>query len=338
MKQKPEESIRIYAASLVLKQLDVLSAELNQVRKPKDIEAVHRMRVASRRMRAILDVFQDCLPAKRRTLWISEVRNLTRALGAARDADVQIESVNGILGELDDPLHRPGIRRLLLRLKQKREKLQVKLDSRLDEYEASGVSEEMSAAFTGYAARNLEVYLYTPDLYKRSFDRIQAAYQEFVSFEEKVQDPANVEDLHAMRIAGKNLRYVMECFASIYSTQLKNQLSVMKIAQELLGNIHDNDVWIMQLPGFLESEKKRTIAYFGRDRHSERFQPGIQYLLDLNTKNRENLYVEFINKWDVWKNEKVWESLFQVLQVPFMNEKEITPLALIEQLRDGGTQ
>ncbi len=65
MKQKPEESIRIYAAGLILKQLDALSAELIQVKKPRDIEAVHRMRVASRRMRAMLDVFQDCLPTKR---------------------------------------------------------------------------------------------------------------------------------------------------------------------------------------------------------------------------------------------------------------------------------
>ncbi len=338
MKQKPEQSIRIFAAGLVLKQLDALSAEMIGIRKPRDIEAVHRMRVASRRMRAILDVFQDCLPTKRGAIWMSEVRNLTRALGAARDTDVQIDSVGEIHKNLEDPIHRPGIRRLLLRLKQRREKLQDKLIRRLDEYEASGVTEEMNAAFSGLAARNLEVYIYTPELYKRSFERIQTAYQSFVSFEQKVQDPDNVEDLHAMRIAGKNFRYVMECFAPIYSGQLKSQLSIMKNAQDLLGNIHDCDVWMIELPGFLEVERVRTIEYFGRDRHSERFQPGIQYLLDLKTGNRATLYDEFIKKWDEWKEQKTWEGLFQVLQVPFMNEHEITPLSLIEHLKDGGTQ
>ncbi len=338
MKQKPEESIRIYAAGLVLNQLDVFSAELLQVRKPRDIETVHRMRVSSRRLRAVLDVFQDCLPAKRRTIWMTEVRNMTKALGAARDTDVQIDSINKIYRELPDLQFRSGIRRLLLRLKQRRTRLQTKLISRLDEFESSGVSEEMNAAFTGLAGRNLEVYLYTPELYKRSFESIQTAYQQFISYEEKIQDVSNVDDLHAMRIAGKNLRYVMECFAQIYSNQLKSQLSVMKTAQELLGNIHDCDVWITELPGFIENEQKKTINYFGRDRHSERFKPGIQYLLDLKTSDRENLYKEFIAKWKEWKDKKIWEALFQVLQIPFMNEKEIMPLALIEQIRNGGTQ
>ena len=65
MKRKPEESIRIYAAGLILQQLESLAAEINGVKKARDIEYVHRMRVSTRRLRAILEVFEDCLPAKR---------------------------------------------------------------------------------------------------------------------------------------------------------------------------------------------------------------------------------------------------------------------------------
>jgi CHAD domain-containing protein len=338
VKQKPEESIRIYAAGLILKQLDILTAEFIQIRQPRDIEAVHRMRVSSRRMRANLEVFQDCLPTKRGAIWQAAIRDLTRALGDARDTDVQIDSINHIYKELQDPINRPGIRRLLLRLKQQRVRLQEKLINRLDAYETSGVSEEMNAAFTGLSARNLEVYLYTPELYKRSFDRIQSAHSAFLSYEEKIQDPANITDLHAMRIAGKNLRYVMECFAPIYSNQLKTPLTIMKTAQELLGNIHDCDVWILQLPDFLEREHKKTLSYFGRDRSSEKLRPGIEFLQGMKQKCREEMYTEFIAKWDQWKSEKVWDGLFHVLQVPFFNEQGMTPLSLIEQMRNGGNQ
>lgn len=338
MKQKPEESIRIYAAGLLLKQLDILTAGIGQVRKPRDIEAVHRMRVSSRRMRAVLDVFQDCLPAKRGPIWQQNMRKLTGALGAARDTDVQIASILEVMKNLPDPLQRPGLRRLMLRLKQRRTRLQERLITRLDDFEASGNAEEMKAAFMNSASRNMDVYLYTPELYKRSFEKIHSAFLEFSAFEEKVKDPANVADLHAMRIAGKNLRYIMECFASLYSNELKRPLEVMRTGQDLLGTIHDCDVWMIELPGFLEKERQRTIAYFGRDRYKNRFEPGIQYFLEIKKQTRDFSYLEFLDKWDLWKNEKIWDSLFQVLQVPFFNEKEIMPKSLIDQVRSGGNQ
>jgi CHAD domain-containing protein len=338
VKQKPEESIRIYSAGLLLKQLEVLSSEITGVRAAKDIEAVHKTRVSSRRTRAILDVFQDCLPSKRGSLWLETVRRLTGALGAARDTDVQIETVNSIMTELPDPSMRPGLRRLLLRLNQYRQKMQGKVVERLDEFESSGVVEEIRAASQGLVSKNTHVYLYTPSLYRRSFDSIHESFELFRSYENRIFDPANIEDLHAMRIAGKNLRYTMECFAPLYSHDLKQHLGIMKTAQELLGSIHDCDVWIMELPHFLEKESKMTLAYFGRDRYAGRFDPGINYLLENRNQNRELLYSSFLEKWTLWKAEKEWDILFQLLQVPFFSEKDIMPLTLIEQVKNGGAQ
>lgn len=338
MKQKPEESIRIYSAGLLLTQIEILLAEIDGVRAAKDIEAVHKTRVSSRRTRAILDVFQDCLPAKRGGLWLEMVRRLTGALGAARDTDVQTVTVQTIMNDLPDPEMRAGFRRLLLRLNLRRQNLQARVVSRLDEFETSGVAEEIRAACAGLISRSQSVYLYTPELYRRSFESIRDNFEKFKSYEERILDPANIEDLHAMRIAGKNLRYTMECFSSIYSHELKQHLGIMKSAQETLGSIHDCDVWIAELPRFLEKERDLTIAYFGRDRYAGRFEPGIQYLLENRTKNRKALYDAFLENWNHWKNEAKWDSLFQLLQVPFFAEKEIMPLSLIEQVKNGGEQ
>ena len=55
-----------------------------------DIEAVHRMRVATRRLRAALEVFEPCFARKRYRRALKEVKRLADALGERRDRDVAI--------------------------------------------------------------------------------------------------------------------------------------------------------------------------------------------------------------------------------------------------------
>ena len=69
-----------------------------------DIERVHAMRVATRRLRAVLEIFA---PAFRRELHhevLREVKGLADALGMRRDPDVHLEALAGAEGV--DPLLR----------------------------------------------------------------------------------------------------------------------------------------------------------------------------------------------------------------------------------------
>ena len=56
-----------------------------------DIERVHDMRVATRRLRAALEVFAPCFPRKRHRRALKLVKALADALGERRDRDVAIE-------------------------------------------------------------------------------------------------------------------------------------------------------------------------------------------------------------------------------------------------------
>ncbi len=56
-----------------------------------DIESLHDMRVATRRLRAALEVFAPCFPAKRHRKALKKVKALADALGERRDRDVAIE-------------------------------------------------------------------------------------------------------------------------------------------------------------------------------------------------------------------------------------------------------
>ena len=65
-----------------------------------DIERVHAMRVATRRLRAAMEVFAACFPAKEHAKLLKEVKRLADALGERRDPDVAIEELEAIDGEL----------------------------------------------------------------------------------------------------------------------------------------------------------------------------------------------------------------------------------------------
>ena len=61
--------------------------------KGKDIEAVHRVRVSSRRLRAAMDVSTDCFPAKWYRPLHKTAKEITQALGEVRDRDVLLEAL-----------------------------------------------------------------------------------------------------------------------------------------------------------------------------------------------------------------------------------------------------
>jgi len=66
------------------------------------IERLHDMRVATRRLRAAMEVFESCFPHKRHRQALKRVKALADALGERRDRDVSIELLEGFGGELPE--------------------------------------------------------------------------------------------------------------------------------------------------------------------------------------------------------------------------------------------
>jgi len=83
-----------------------------------DIERVHGMRVATRRLRAALEVFEACFPAKRRRKSLQRVKALADALGRRRDLDVEIELLEDLAPEVSEA-DRPALAGLI---EERREK------------------------------------------------------------------------------------------------------------------------------------------------------------------------------------------------------------------------
>jgi CHAD domain-containing protein len=202
------------------------------------------------------------------------LQKITRALGDARDADVQIAFLERLKKEKarqrgENP---PSVARaavdpadvetiLLTRLQKKRQKHQGTVLSSLENLERSGIPEEIRAGCNqvitraGYTRTKPALYGIPPVSAARISNRLSALMQ----YERYVHNPDAVAEHHAMRIAAKKLRYTMEVYAPLYRRNLKKPLARVKKIQEILGDLHDCDVWIDTVMDML---------------HAERFSPG----------------------------------------------------------------
>ena len=85
-----------------------------------DIERVHDMRVASRRLRAALEIFAPCFPKSAHRSALGEVKDLADALGERRDRDVQIAELERLSRSLAAP-DRSGVGELIGALRAEQE-------------------------------------------------------------------------------------------------------------------------------------------------------------------------------------------------------------------------
>jgi len=84
-----------------------------------DVEAVHDMRVASRRLRTMLDIFSPCFPVNAVRRLRKAVKVMAQALGDVRDADVALESLHQQLTDTD-PKFELALRQLIRERKDER--------------------------------------------------------------------------------------------------------------------------------------------------------------------------------------------------------------------------
>ena len=108
----PDEPYARAGARIVRLRADELFAEEAGVLDTGDIETVHDMRLASRRLRAVLEIFAPCFPPVEYREVLREVKRLADALGERRDPDVHIAAMLRT-AEAMGPAQRPGLERLV---------------------------------------------------------------------------------------------------------------------------------------------------------------------------------------------------------------------------------
>lgn len=92
---EPGATFTTAAVEAIRKQVDEMFKNLDGTLQG-DVEALHDMRVASRRLRAAMSVFESAFAEKEFRPLEREASRVTDALGDVRDSDVQIEYMSGL--------------------------------------------------------------------------------------------------------------------------------------------------------------------------------------------------------------------------------------------------
>ena len=103
-----------------------------EVLKHEDVEAVHKMRVAIRRLRATLDAYQSICDPKSFKKIYRQVTQIADALGAARDTDVMLINLNAQLEQVKSE-DKAGVEWIIERLQTFREQKQLELETFLQD-------------------------------------------------------------------------------------------------------------------------------------------------------------------------------------------------------------
>ena len=108
-----------------------------------DIERVHDMRVATRRLRAALEVFEPCFPSHEFKSALAEVKAIAGALGERRDRDVTIAALDDFSEGLAGP-DRPGVSGLIERVRAEQAEANADLEPFVRSERLAALSERLS--------------------------------------------------------------------------------------------------------------------------------------------------------------------------------------------------
>lgn len=294
MAAMPDKMLCELAHGFLREQAEVLADHVEAVEGRQDIEPVHQVRVACRRMRAGLAFFGDCFDDDKAARWRTQLKKMLRRFGPARDCDVQIEWLQHTLDGMDenDKKTRPGIVRLLLRLRQQRDALQPGLDKAVHrlQRERFTMNLHLETERLLYEVQHAEEQAESIRFYDRAADRVGERLDEVFKKLPGLDDAADHAGHHALRIAVKKLRYTLELSDRALEGRLKKGIKRLKKFQTLLGNLHDCDVWEAQIDAFIAEETERTAAYYGHTRPMRRLLPGLRWLQTQRRQDRRCLF------------------------------------------------
>ncbi len=255
-------------------QMQAFFSPLDAVLRGDDPDAVHDMRVASRRLQEILQVV---LPKTGdRADVLGEIRKARRLQTLARDVDVVIEIIgNGKQEEATSDLDR-GVKLLQTHLRSRREEIQADLREGLERLKLRDSKIRLEDLLD-------ECFSDGPDtgkVVKRIASKLARREEEFREASALARKTRLPKDLHNVRIAAKRLRYILEVAKGLQTHDVEEQISRLKVLQETLGKWHDLEVLEDILVDFC-SEKR------GIRRHTSAFRALYGLVLDAREAKAE---------------------------------------------------
>jgi len=241
---RPDGTLAEATRRILQRQVEQLISREYGLANRRDIEYVHELRVATRRLRTALRIVGGAFGSAGRLLR-DELAWLARALGEVRDCDVFLHFLQGYV-EQAGGADRPVLRTLIAAQRRRRTTRYGALLEVFGSRRYAAFRDGFYRLVTrpvgargGLQPAGLRagrpVWKQAQRALRRRFARL-AEYGRYV-------DRLEPEQAHRLRIDCKRLRYTAEFFADVYPRRLAGLIDQMVRMQDWLGEVHDTEVW-----------------------------------------------------------------------------------------------
>lgn len=232
------------AAAVILRSLlEVIESNLPGTLADTDSEFLHDLRVAVRRTRALQRELRGVFAEQALCVFRAHFKELQRITGPTRDLDVQLLEFDELAAGLPGgaagdvaPLRRLLEDHVVVARRGMERVLRCEATRKvLDDW--SRLIDELAqyGAVAGPDASRPVAEL--------AAERISAVYRQMVRMGGEIGDDSPAAALHDLRKKGKELRYLLEFFASLYpSDVIKPMVATLKGLQDVLGTFQDREV------------------------------------------------------------------------------------------------
>jgi CHAD domain-containing protein len=231
-------------------------AELKRCQKQYSEEAVHDLRVATRRLIATLELVASVHPEARLRKARRALKRQLDMLGPLRDVQVQLLAIEKMLSSF------PELRGFYNFLMRRERILAERLAAEVKAIKTGKVEWAIRAAIN-----QLAVFLDPPETRQQKLtEAIHAVEITFNRVVERRQavDPTDSASIHRMRVAFKKFRYMVESLAPMLDRVNSRQLKAMNAFQGTMGDIQDAEVLLTTLMAFVRKRGVGSGAAFAR--------------------------------------------------------------------------
>ncbi len=285
---------RIWAAEVLRVRFGEIVRLRGAVLNDENIEAVHDMRVGTRRLRSALRDFATVLRKHPLKKINKDLKKLADLLGTARDEDVAIAALEKLKSKAKNKAVKTGIYKLIDERRTNRERAQLDLTEKLSVTAIEDLHNRFDESIDK-AAQN-KTKSKTISFSDAGHDAVLKSLDEFCDLSVNLYAPFGVKNLHKLRISAKRLRYAIELFTACRGEKIAPFAEEISEMQTFLGEVHDADTWIENFSSrLLKNDKENSRANL--------------WLLSRFVKLRTNNYRAAIKLRSNWQTKKFVERL-----------------------------
>jgi CHAD domain-containing protein len=273
----------------------------------EDIEELHDMRVATRRMRSAFRIFKPYFDPDALRPFLKNLQRTGRALGRVRDLDVFMEKAHRYLEGIPE-VERADLDPLLEVWQDQREAARSKMLAYLDSKKYQGFVNEFDHFLSTEGAGAIppsdgkptpvQVDQVVPALIYTRLGVVR-------SYEAIIENPP-LELLHALRIDCKRFRYTMEFFREVLGPEAKEVIEDAVVVQDHLGDLQDADVACQLLIEFLDH-------WSGKERRDRINISGVTRYLVAKQSELRTLVATFPEIWQHFNRIEVRRALAKAI-------------------------